>query len=118
MSRVLSCVPRTLAETPLFTENETNYRRLYGVDHPSPYVKDGIHEAIIRKNNDGVNPSNIGTKAAAHYPLTVRPAETVQVRLRLTNVDFLLAGNRPFGNTFDAIFDDRLREANEFYSTV
>jgi hypothetical protein len=102
----------------LFTENETNFRRLHGVDNASPYVKDGIHEAIIRKNSDAVNPSNIGTKAAVHYPLTVRPAETVQVRLRLTNIDFASAGNRPFGKAFDSIFNDRLREANEFYSTV
>src|SRR5499425_1118566 len=102
----------------LFTENETNFRRLHGVDNASPYVKDGIHEAIIRKNRDAVNPSNVGTKAAAHYSLTVRPAETVQVRLRLTNVDFAVSGKHPFGQAFVAVFNDRLREADEFYSTV
>ena len=102
----------------LFTENETNLRRLYGVDNASPYVKDGIHEAVIRKNSGAVNPSNVGTKAAAHYPLTVQPAETVQVRLRLTNIDFAVSGKRPFGQAFDSVFNDRLREADEFYSTV
>src|SRR5215471_6339656 len=102
----------------LFTENETNFRRLHGVDNASPYVKDGIHEAIIRKNSDAVNPSKVGTKAAAHYPLTVQPSETVQVRLRLTNIDFAVSGKRPFGQAFDAVFNERLREADEFYSTV
>jgi mannosylglycerate hydrolase MGH1-like protein/glycosyl hydrolase family 63 len=102
----------------LFTENETNFRRLHGVDNASPYVKDGIHEAIIRKNRDAVNPSNVGTKAAVHYALAVQPAETVQVCLRLTNVDFAISGKRPFGQAFDAVFNERLREADEFYSTV
>jgi hypothetical protein len=102
----------------LFTENETNFQRLHGVENASPYVKDGIHEAIIRKNPEAVNPSNVGTKAAAHYALTVEPAETVQICLRLTNLDFASTGQRPFGETFNAIFNDRLREADDFYSTV
>ena len=59
----------------------------------------------------------VGTKAAVHYPLTVRPAEAVQVRLRLTNIDFASAGNRPFGKTFDSIFNDRLREANAIHQS-
>src|SRR6266481_5738770 len=69
----------------LFTENETNYRRLYGVESTSPYVKDGIHDAIVQHNTAAVNPSNIGTKAAAHYPLTLGPGESVRVDLRLTS---------------------------------
>ena len=102
----------------LFTENETNSRRLYGVDNSSPYVKDGIGEAIVHNNDAAVNPAKVGTKAAAHYPLTVRPGETVQVRLRLTNMDFAAIENRPFGKSFDKIFNDRLSEANQFYSTI
>jgi hypothetical protein len=102
----------------LFTENETNFRRLYGVDNASAYVKDGIHEAIVHKNSDAVNPSKVGTKAAVHYPLTIRPAETVMVCLRLTNMDFAATGSPPFGKAFDKIFSDRLREADEFYSAV
>ncbi len=102
----------------LFTENETNSFRLYGVENASPYVKDSIHDAIVDKNNDAVNPSNVGTKAAAHYPLTIRPGETVRVHLRLTHVDPAATGARPFGKAFDKIFDARIREANEFYSTV
>src|SRR5262249_20962889 len=71
----------------LFTENETNYRRLYGAENPSPYAKDGINDAIVHQNIEAVNPSNVGTKAAAHYPLTVGPGETVRVHLRLSPVD-------------------------------
>ncbi len=102
----------------LFTENETNYRRLYGVENASQFVKDGIHEAVVHKNVDAVNPANVGTKAAAHYPLTLRPGETVRVRLRLTNSDLAGSRSRPFGKSFDSIFADRIREADEFYSTI
>jgi Mannosylglycerate hydrolase MGH1-like glycoside hydrolase domain len=102
----------------LFTENETNFRRLYGVENTSLHVKDGIDEAVVHKNRAAVNPSNVGTKAAAHYPLTLRPGETVQVRLRLTNKDFTSADNRPFNKSFDRAFADRLREADDFYSVI
>src|SRR4030095_14391048 len=44
------------APTPLFTENETNVQRLYGVPNASPYVKDAFHEYVISGNNDAVNP--------------------------------------------------------------
>ncbi|HYR88009.1 MAG TPA: glucosidase [Terriglobia bacterium] len=102
----------------LFTENETNSRRLYGVANSSPYVKDAIHEAVVRGNVDAVNPSKVGTKAAARYRLKVRPGETARIHLRLTQTNFAAVGERPFGNAFDKIFDDRIREANEFYATV
>ena len=102
----------------LFTENETNTRRLYGVENASPYVKDGIEQVIVHQNPTAVNPSEMGTKAAAHYPLTLGPGETVQVRLRLTNADLSAAGELPFGRAFNAIFDTRIREANQFYATV
>src|SRR3989454_3125853 len=102
----------------LFTENETNYRRLYGVENTSPYVKDGIHEAIIQHNAAAVNSSNIGTKAAAHYPLTLRPGEMVRVHLRLTPIEMAAAGGRPFGQNFERIFAERIREADEFYAGI
>jgi hypothetical protein len=102
----------------LFTENETNSRRLYGLENALPYVKDSIDDAVVHKNNEAVNPSNVGTKAAAHYPLTISPGETAHVRLRLTNVDIAADGTRPFGKAFDDIFSARVQEANEFYSTV
>jgi Glycosyl hydrolase family 63 C-terminal domain len=101
----------------LFTENETNQQRLYGSPNSSRWVKDGINEFIVHRNREAVNPSKTGTKASAHYPLTVLPGETVQVHLRLSPRN-LVAAELPFGKTFDKIFDARVREANEFYATV
>ena len=33
--------------TLLFTENETNFKKLWGMDNQSPYVKDAFHRYII-----------------------------------------------------------------------
>ena len=32
---------------PLFTENETNNRRLFGADNASSHVKDGINDYVV-----------------------------------------------------------------------
>ena len=98
----------------LFTENETNFERLYGVPNGSLYVKDGINDYVVDKASHAVNPAETGTKAAAHYQLTLAPGETATIRLWLVES---LPGDL-FGPTFDRIFTDRKREADEFYATV
>src|SRR5713226_4081582 len=101
----------------LFTENETNIRRLYGAENPSPYVKDGINDYIVHGVREAVNSQRTGTKAATHYPLVVGPGETVTVRLRFSDHTMPSPGD-PFGAAFDQIFSARQREADEFYATV
>ncbi len=99
----------------LFTENETNEERLYGCSNRSPYVKDGIGEAIVHGCCDAVNPAGIGTKAAAHYSLLLPPGGETVVRLRLSD----LAAAEPIDSeAFDRVISDRQREADEFYATV
>src|SRR5205807_6432329 len=68
----------------LFTENETNTQRIFGVPNRSPYVKDSITDFVVHGKEAAVNPAKKGTKAAAHYPLTVDPGECQVVRLRLS----------------------------------
>ncbi|HEX5000384.1 MAG TPA: glucosidase [Terriglobia bacterium] len=102
----------------LFTENETNHQRLYGVRNGSPWVKDGINDAVVHGVSGAVNPAQVGTKAAARYALNVPAGETVQIRLRLSPHNFIADGERPFGKNFDRIFQERMREADEFYATV
>ena len=55
----------------LFTENETNTQRIFGVPNRTPYVKDGINNYVVHGQDGAVNPEQTGTKAAAHYRLTV-----------------------------------------------
>jgi hypothetical protein len=99
----------------LFTENETNATRLWGAPNASPYVKDGINDYVVEDRKDAVNPDGAGTKAAAHYRLTIPAAGTATVRLRLTPSP---EPARALGREFDGLFTRRIREADEFYSTV
>ncbi len=99
----------------LFTENETNLARLFGVPNASPYVKDGIHYAIVDGQTGAVNPMQVGTKAAAHYHFVVNPGASVTVRLRLARAE--QAPSEPFLD-FDAIFTRRRAEADEFYAEL
>ena len=55
----------------LFTENETNNERLFGTANPTRYVKDGINNYVVAGRQEAINPSNTGTKAAAHYQLRI-----------------------------------------------
>jgi Mannosylglycerate hydrolase MGH1-like glycoside hydrolase domain/Glycosyl hydrolase family 63 C-terminal domain len=99
----------------LFTENETNARRLFGVENRTACVKDGINDYVVHGSREAVNPEHKGTKASAHYQLTIGAGETAVVRLRLTNSDF--KGKSAFAG-FDEMFALRQREADEFYATL
>ena len=68
----------------LFTENETNYERIFGTPNQTPFVKDGINDYIVNGRQNAVNPDKTGTKVAAHYRLEVGPGQSAIVRLRLT----------------------------------
>ena len=108
----------------LFTENETNTQRIFGVANRSPFVKDSFDNYIVHGQTDVVNPDKTGTKAAACYRLTVNAGEKQVVRLRLsqtapsmsTSVNGHPGG--PFGSQFDQIIQARRAEADAFYATV
>ena len=97
----------------LFTENESNARRLWNQPNASPYVKDGFHEHIIAGRVDAVNPARTGTKAAAHYRIEIAAGGNQTIRLRLS------AGGKknPFAG-FDTMFKSRIAEADEFYDRI
>ena len=100
----------------LFTDNDTNEKRLYGVaNNPSQYVKDAFHEYVVDKIVGAVNPEQTGTKACARYTVTVPAGEQTTLRLRLT--DDPLAGD-PFGPGFDRVFQSRIAEADAFYNSL
>jgi hypothetical protein len=99
----------------LFTENETNAKRLFGAENCSPFVKDGINNNIVHGAKAAVNREQVGSKAAAHYKLSLDSGETVVIRMRLADSDF--EGTNAF-DTFDETFALRQREADEFYATM
>jgi hypothetical protein len=108
----------------LFTENETNTQRIFGVPNRSPYVKDGINNHVVHGQAGVVNPDKKGTKAAAHYRVTVGPGDCQVIRLRLCDKAPAAlaqgngAGGGPFGRHFDEMLQVRRREADEFYTSI
>ena len=102
----------------LFTENETNSRRLYGNANGNQFAKDGINDFIVNGDKSAINSTLNGTKAAAHYKLTLAPGETTTIKLRLTDLEIPPANGDPCNGKFESIFKERIEEANEFYSAV
>ena len=106
-------------DTPLlFTENETNHRKLFpGHENESPFVKDGINDFIVQGNETTVNPEKQGTKVAAHYQAEIAIGKQAVIRLRLTGKDSVQTG-KVFGEEFEKIFANRISETNTFYKSV
>ncbi len=100
----------------LFTENETNHQRLFGLANESPFVKDSINDYVIHGKQEAVNPAKSGTKAAAHYVKMVAPGESFTARLRLT--DAAPPSGKSLDGDFDKSFAERRAEADEFYRSV
>jgi Glycosyl hydrolase family 63 C-terminal domain len=128
----------------VFTENETNYRRLFGGKNTS-YVKDAFHAYVIQGDTSAVNDQQVGTKMAALYRVELAAGESTTLKLRLTDREPLGAmdsnassnpakagvsngpvhaeraesvpGARDFGAGFDELFARRKKEADEFYAS-
>ena len=105
------------ADELLFTENETNTERLYGVSPATPYVKDAFHSYVVDGHKTAVNPDESGTKAAACYSRTIEPGQTVTFNLRLAAALDAHPLDAPFAD-FDVLMRERQREADEFYAVV
>jgi hypothetical protein len=96
----------------LFTDNDTNVRRLNGIEKPG-WCKDGFHERVIGGEQGAVNPARTGTKFAAWHRFSVPAQGSVEVRLRLCRQPVSL----PFRD-FAAILEQRKAEADSFYARV
>jgi hypothetical protein len=99
----------------LFTENETNFARLFGSPNPTPYVKDAFHEYVVHGRRDAVNPARTGTKAAGLYRLRVPARGSAVIELRLCADTE--ARPHPLDASFAETFETRRREADEFYES-
>jgi len=104
----------------LFTENETNVERIFGRPNRTPFVKDGINNFIVGGDKQAVNPDRTGTKASAHYSLTVEGGKSRILRLRLSDAALDARGGHgdPFGGGFESVLKARREEADQFYATV
>ncbi|GEO09085.1 MGH1-like glycoside hydrolase domain-containing protein [Segetibacter aerophilus] len=96
----------------LFCENETNTKRLYGVDNKTSLLKDGINEFLVNGNKKAVSSNADTTKVAVNYEVVVKGKESTTIRLRLS------ADNKQPFEDFESIFKTRIDEADEFYASV
>jgi hypothetical protein len=104
------------APSILFTGNDTNAQRLFGCPNHAPYVKDAFHELIVEGKEETVSPDRRGTKAAFHHVSALPGSDSWTIDLRLR-----AAGTSSPADAFadfDAIFEARVREADEFYAEV
>jgi len=124
----------------LFTENETNFARLFNAQNRTPYVKDAFHEYVVHQNHAAVNSDQSGTKMAAYYPVTLGLGQSATLKLRLTDIEPLggvgdsdtrgiitspghaergkdVPATDDFGAGFDHLFEVRQKEADDFYAS-
>src|SRR6185436_3607782 len=97
----------------VFTENESNPRRLWGDESRAGHFKDAFHELVVDARRGAVNPEHTGTKAAVWFAMDVPAGGSVELRLRLSRSDKANAHA-----DFDRVFATRMREADEFYAHV
>jgi hypothetical protein len=94
----------------LFTENETNSLRLFGIGDPRAYVKDAFDQYVVHGRKEAANARSVGTKAAAYYRLDIAAGGNRTVSLRLCE--------RQAGMPVATTFEDRMRETEEFYTQL
>tara|TARA_R110000796_G_scaffold88850_5_gene191941 strand:- start:2171 stop:4801 length:2631 start_codon:yes stop_codon:yes gene_type:complete len=96
----------------LFCENETNNKLIYNVPNEVDYVKDGINDYVVN-GKDTVNPNKNGTKFAVWHKLKLKAGEEKSIKIRLRKKKL----QNPWLD-FDAIFDQRIKECEEFYDEI
>jgi hypothetical protein len=94
----------------LFTDNESNSERLWDYASGRRLYKDAFHDRIVHGRESAVSVEPEGTKACAWIQWDLDPGESRVLRMRL---------HRNVGEVdFDSIFEQRIREADEFYSFI
>jgi hypothetical protein len=99
-------------EELLFTENESNARRLWGSGGDG-FFKDAFHERVVGGDGSAVNPAGRGTKCAAWYRREVPPHGSVEIRVRLCRRE----KETPLRD-FDALMGARRSEADDYYAAL
>ena len=126
--------PQDDSETPvLFTNNESNMKKLFNIDNEHEFVKDGFHRYLIDGDPSAINPLQVGTKCAPHYYFKIEPGQEKTVRLRLvSDVVYQKSveekryaigakaakGKVSVGKDFDGVFKSLKKETDDFYDHV
>ncbi|MFP6562706.1 glucosidase [Paraburkholderia sp. B3] len=97
----------------LFCENDTNVKRLFGMDSAGPF-KDGINDYVVHGRGDAIR-RDAGTKAVArvHFELAAHGRAVVTFRWRPLSVP-----REEVSLDIDALFAHRIAEADAFYNAL
>ncbi len=99
------------AKKKLFTENETNTEKIFGIPNKSPFVKDSFHTAVINSVYSIFDDKHEGTKFSPFYQWQIEGGNSITVKLRLSKLETAT----PFSSAFDEMFIRRIKETDEFY---
>ena len=97
----------------VFCENETNVRRLFGMEGTGPF-KDGIDDLVVHGDQAAVSATRQGTKCGIPVRVMIPAGGSHEVRLRFRPVE---RQGDPF-EWFDARIQARRDEADEFYAAL
>ncbi|MCJ8164335.1 glucosidase [Pontibacter sp. E15-1] len=96
----------------LFCENETNNQRIHHRENDFPYVKDGINNHVLHRQ-DTVNPDKVGTKAAIWMQEEIPAGGHATFRVRLSNKKL----QDPWMG-YDSVFDLRKSDTDDYYKNL
>jgi Mannosylglycerate hydrolase MGH1-like glycoside hydrolase domain/Glycosyl hydrolase family 63 C-terminal domain len=106
---------------PIFTDNDSNPRRVWGSDGPGCY-KDGFHDYLVEAQETAVRSDGAGTKLGVVHRLTVPAGGAQRVFLRLAKsaelnaldgAESVLSTRRAEADDFYAHLQDRIEDADE-----
>jgi len=97
----------------LFTNNESNRKRLMGKPDESSYLKDAFHRYIVEGEKGVVNDLKRGTKACLHYTQNIEAGKSWVLDLRFSDQKL----ENPLQDV-ESIVTKRKEEADWFYREV
>lgn len=99
----------------LFTENETNAERIFGLPNALPFVKDAINDAVVKQDFGLFEDKTEGTKFSPVYEFKIEAGGNREIRLRLSKTE---KTENALTDDFDFHFSKRKTEADEFYNEI
>ncbi|MEJ7699773.1 MAG: hypothetical protein WKF71_09040 [Pyrinomonadaceae bacterium] len=103
----------------LFTENATNFEKLYGGKNESPFAKDGINDFVVTNKKEAINPKQTGTKASVQYVFNLPPQSSKTVYLRLSSQQSAVSSQQfknhgEFTKDCENVFIERKKKPTSF----
>lgn len=98
----------------LLTDNETNFKKVFGSNNTHVYTKDAFHRYVVNNEKSAVKPDGPCTKAAFYFSKEILSGKPLELCFRLHSVDETIPAL--FGAKFDEVFEERRKEHEEFYA--